>query len=457
MNRNKIEKIICEARDLAAKKGINASFLMHKEISHLMRIGNNSVSLNTSESLVRLDVEVFKGKRSGKHTQMGEITSADYVEKALEIAVNKANNSAENTYELPVPEVKANIRYSSQYDEALENVAPQFKADAYKEIIEEVGNKYNYSGAWSSGSVELFITSTKNKNTAWQLGTDMQFNLVLKHPEKKWEIKESQTGWRLSDFNTAKAVENLKMLLSVYENNEGIKLEPGSYKIAFGADALAEIMAMAAETGFTGRAYEEKQGWTTNAKIGDQILSEKITVSDLPENNNTFGYMFDLRGHERKPFVYVKNGKLVNLAYDAPTAAKFKKAPTGHTIETVSIVIEGGKDSDCAIDASKEHGKIIYVPALHYMGLPNPGKGIFTGSSRFNGLLIENGKILGPVFSARITDTFKNVFSNILRISANVQSANISHTYHRRTPMALSVPTLIIADNIKITDSADSF
>ena len=64
-------------------------------------------------------------------------------------------------------------------------------------------------------------------------------------------------------------------MLSVYENNEGIKLEPGSYKVAFGADAIADIMAMAAETGFNGRAYEEKQGWTTNAKLGDQILSEK--------------------------------------------------------------------------------------------------------------------------------------------------------------------------------------
>ncbi|NLV93105.1 MAG: hypothetical protein GX031_00965, partial [Candidatus Riflebacteria bacterium] len=46
MNRNEVEKIICGVRDLAAKKGINASFVMHKEISHLMRIGNNSVSLS---------------------------------------------------------------------------------------------------------------------------------------------------------------------------------------------------------------------------------------------------------------------------------------------------------------------------------------------------------------------------------------------------------------------------
>ena len=32
-----------------------------------MRIGNNSVSLNTSEALTRLDIEVINGRRTGIH------------------------------------------------------------------------------------------------------------------------------------------------------------------------------------------------------------------------------------------------------------------------------------------------------------------------------------------------------------------------------------------------------
>ena len=102
----------------------------------------------------------------------------------------------------------------------------------------------------------------------------MQFNLVLKHPQKKWELKETQTGWQLKEFSTIRAIENLNRLLSVYENNEGIKLEPGNYKVAFGADAISDIMAMAAETGFNGRAYEENKV-DDQRKISDQILSEK--------------------------------------------------------------------------------------------------------------------------------------------------------------------------------------
>ena len=64
---------IREIRDYAASKGIQASFHLHIEKSHLMRIGNSSVSLNTSEHLYRLQIEVLKDKKIGNHTQMGAI------------------------------------------------------------------------------------------------------------------------------------------------------------------------------------------------------------------------------------------------------------------------------------------------------------------------------------------------------------------------------------------------
>jgi len=48
-------ELLLSARDRAAASGVRATFVLHREKSHLMRIGNNSVSLNTSEELTRLD------------------------------------------------------------------------------------------------------------------------------------------------------------------------------------------------------------------------------------------------------------------------------------------------------------------------------------------------------------------------------------------------------------------
>lgn len=450
-------EILCQVRDKAAEAGICASFTLHREKSHLMRIGNNSVSLNTSENLSRLDIEVLNGKRAGTHTQMGDIPSVDYVEKALNLAVEKSKIASEKEY-MPIPVVvEGNVEEAAQYDKELEQLDPSFKADGYKKIIEEVGQKYNFSGSWSSGSVELYLISTENKNEAYHLGTDQDFNIVLKHPEKKWEMIEKQTGWRKSDFCADKAVKAFKTLLPIYEDIAGHKIEPGEYTVAFGTTALAEVLGMAQWTGFFGRTWEEKQGWTSKANIGDKILGENVNIIDEPADDKTYRFGFDLSGKVRKPFSVVEKGVLKGLMYDSSTSAKYGKPLTGHSLSSVSLVMKAGKDSENLLEAVKDMGKVLYIPALHYLNLPNASKGIFTGSSRFNAVLIENGKIVGPIFSSRVTDTFENVFCQIKKISCSNRSINLSNTYGRRDPVAYSVPSFIVAENVKITDSADSF
>lgn len=457
MNKETIYKILCEAREKAREKNLEVLFTVHHEDSHLVRIGNSSVSLNTAESLTRLDIGVFNGKRIGMHTQMGEISSLNYVLEALSIAEQKCKMSMENNYVLKLPVLEKNIIDIDEYDEAMVTNAPKEKVNFYKQIIEKVGTNYNYSGAWSSGSVELLITSTANDNHVWHKGTDMQFNLVLKHPTKKWEIKTSQSSWKFSDFSTEKSINELNELLNIYNNKEGIKLQPGEYTVAFGSEAIAEVLLMAIESGLKGREFEEKNGWTSKNKIGDKIFNEKITITDDPTNFQTFCFKFDSSGIERKPFTFIKDGKLTNIAYDSLVAARYNKKQTGHSLSSLSISMNTGKDNPNPIEATKGLGKVIIIPMLHYLGLPNPGKGIFTGSSRFNGILVENGKILGPVFSSRITDSFTNVFGNIAKISSKSESSNISDTYERRSPIAMSLPSYVISEKIKVTDSSDSF
>ncbi|MDD2999779.1 MAG: metallopeptidase TldD-related protein, partial [Candidatus Riflebacteria bacterium] len=346
---------------------------------------------------------------------------------------------------------------NAQYDQALENLDPAFKAEAYKRVIKEIGDSYNFSGSWSSGSVELFMMSTANNNTAYHIGTDQSFIVVLKHPEKKWELQQKQTGWRLEDFRVEEVVKKFKDLLPVYENITPCRLEPGEYTVALGGEALAEVLMMASYIGFYGRPYEEKQGWTAKNKKGDQIFNEAVTIVDEPSDDRTFGFGFDLTGKKRQTFSIVKNGMMQNLMYDSSTAAKYGRELTGHNTGSASIVLKPGKDPEDLFKAVSSLGKVVYIPALHYLNIPNASQGIFTGSSRFNAILIENGTVSGPIFSSRITDTFQSIFGNIKKISETSESINLSDTYGRRAPVAYSLPTYIVSEKIKITDSADSF
>ena len=445
-------------RDKAAANGINASFDLHIEKSHLMRIGNSSVSLNTSEHLSRLCIEVINGNKTGYHTQMGSITSPEYVEKALNIAIEKAKNAFESNYTQFQPGPTEDIEKSNQFDPELENLDSEYKVNFFKKVIETVGNKYSYSGSWSSGSVERFLISTKNKHEAWHLGTDQQFIMVLQHPTKKWELKSALSGWRLKDFKAEDAINYFNSLLPVYENNEGYKVKPGSYTVAFGPGAISELLFASTEIAFNGQAFEDKISWLCNNKIGDKIAQDFISLYDNPDSDLVFGLNFDEAGTSRKKFPLVENGIFKGVMYDIATAAKFKKELTGHSLDSVNnVVLMPGKDSPDILEATKDLGQVIYIPDIHYVGIVSPTKGILTGSSRYNAVLIEDGKMVAPLFSCRITERIGKIFNNILKMSSEEISFNLSNTYEKRTPFALGMPSYIIAKDVMLTDSSDSF
>ncbi len=449
---------IREVRDYAISKGINASFHLHIENSHLMRLGNSSVSLNTSEHLYRLQIEVLDGKKIGNHTRMGMIDSSEDVKKAFEVAVENAKYAHENSYQPILKGPSENIEKSDQYDETLENLDSDYKVNFFKKIIEKSGSQFNYSGSWSSGSIEVFMVSTANRFEAWHLGTDQNILVVLQHPQKRWELKKELSSWRLKDVHADDVINHFINLLPVYENNEGYKIEPAEYTVAFGPGAISEFLFAFTEIGFNGQAYEDKQSWLCHNKIGDKIANESVTLTDNPDSDLVFGLAFDDAGTKRNKFPLIEKGLFKGIMYSIQNAAKYNKTLTGHTLTYINnAVLEPGNDDPNILEAVKDLGKVLYIPDIHYVGIASPTKGILTGSSRYNAVLIENGKIVAPLFSCRITERIGKIFNNIVRMSSESISFNLSNTYERRSPFALGMPSYIVAKNVMMTDSADSF
>ncbi len=453
-----IREILLEARDRAERKGLKAVISLHSEHSHLMRIGNNSVSLNTSENLTRLDTSVVSGRREGSHTHLGEIESIDGVMEAIEISARKAEVACPKDYD-PIPaEIEEDIDQSEQYDATLESLDPSRKAETYRAIFDGAGRDYNYSGSWSSGSTSIYLLTTANRREACWKATDSLFSVVLKHPSRKWELQSEQSGWRSGDVLPERSVGLFHDLLPVYEGGEAIRNEPGDYTVLFGPNAVAELLMMALWTGLMGRMYEEKLGWTAKNAMGDQILGRNVTVVDDPSDPGTFGTGFDFGGMRRRRYGLIEEGRLAGLMYDRSTAAKYGHKPTGHDTNSPSIVMSCGEGPADPLAAAASHGgRMLYIPALHYMNLPNMSKGIVTASSRFNAVLVEDGRIVAPIFSSRVTDTFQNIFGNLAVLSGAPSSVNLSNTYGRRAPVAMSVPSYAIAEKVRITDCADSF
>ena len=455
----KLRDIIVQARNYARAQGINAEFSLHREKSSLIRLGNSAIALSTSEELTRLDISVMQDRRVGAVSLTADITSLDQLKSALRQAEENCRNALPKDYDPIFGVVEEPIADTTGYDPALENLSPQAKAELCARVIKTVKprGKYDFSGSWSSGSTEIYYTTTANDHEAYRRLTDGKLVLVLKEQTKKWELSVSRTQKKAHEFDADGIIQELETLLPIYEQNPGFHPAIGPQRVLFGSGAIADLIGLCLWGGFIGRFYEEGRAFTSKNKPGDKIFSEHITIVDDPTNPLVFQMPFDFIGKKRKLFKLVDRGVFANVPYDSQTAAKYKKQPTGHDLENWDLVMAPGSGPADLKQALQLAGNALYIPHLHYTHLPDPTRGIFTGSSRFNALLIKDGKFVAPIFSSRITDAIPNLFNQVIAVSAQAVAENVSATYERRTPSAYAVPSWLLCDKVNISDVADSF
>ncbi len=455
----RIRELLLAARDYARKNGINAEFLLHRERSSLIRLGNSAIALSTAEELTRLDISVQDGRRVADLSLTGDITSLNQLKEALHQTAENCRYAPEKEYQPIFGVVEEPVDDDTGYDPALEAISPQDKAAFCARVIKTIKPRgdYNFSGSWSTGATEIYYTTTANDNEAYRRLTDGKLVLVLKHETKKWELSAERTQKRAGEFNADEIIAELEALLPIYENNPGYRTTIGPQRVLFGPQAIAQLVSLCIWGGFFGRMWEEGRAFTSKNKIGDKIFSEQITIVDDPENPLVFQMPFDFIGKRRRLFKLVEKGIFAGITYDSHTAAKYKKSPTGHDLHNWDVVLATGKGPAELNEALALAENALYIPHLHYIHMPDPTRGIFTGSSRFNALLIKDGKFVAPIFSTRITDAIPNLFNNVVAIASSAVAQNESATYERRQPEAVAVPGWLICDNVRISDVAESF
>jgi predicted Zn-dependent protease len=459
MLESRIRDLLCTARDEAKKQGINAEFSFHREHSSLIRLGNSAIGLSTYEDLTRLDISVFDGRKTGDYGLTADIVSLDQLRSALKKAHDNAQAALPKDYEPIFGAVEKTIDDPGGYDPALENLSPEAKGDLCAKVVKTLKPRgdYDFSGSWSSGSTEMYLTTTANSNEAYRKLTDGRLVLVLKEQNKKWELSVEQSGRAARDFSSDAAIREFEAMLPVYEKNPGFRAQLGHQRVMFGPQSISQLMALAIWSGFGGRAWEEKRAFTSENKPGDKLLSDLVTISDDPTDANVYRMPFDFKGIARKAFPIVEQGVFKALMYDSATAAKYGRKPTGHDIGSTDFVFAPGSSGPGIAAGRKLAQDALYIPHLHYIHMPDPARGMFTGSSRFNARQVKGGEFVAPMCSTRVTDTIPNVLSHVIAVSSKSVLFDVSATYGRRTPEAVSVPEYIICDNVRINDVADGF
>jgi predicted Zn-dependent protease len=454
----RIRQLLIDLRQHARGQGINAELYLHRERSNLVRLGNSAVALSTAEHITRLTINVLDGRREGGFNLTEDITSQDQLRTALDRAVALCRQSPDKDYDPIFGQVQEAVDDTRNYDPQLEELAPKAKAEFCARVIEKLkprGN-YDFSGSWSTGSSEIYYTTTANDKECYRRLSDGRLMLVLQSQDRKWELLSEQGGKGTQPYSADAMIAEFDALLPLYEKATPVKPATGHQRIVFGPQAIALLGQFTVWLGCNGLAWEEKRSFTTKNKIGDRIFNEHVTLIDDPDDPNVYGLLFDFSGFRRRRFPLVEQGILRGIMYGAFAAAKHHKPMTGHT---------GGFDLKVGTGAGPAGlkaglelaGDALYIPHLHYGRPVDPPRGLFTGSSRFNARRVEQGRFTAPLLSSRVTDTLTNVLSNVVAVSSQSLLFEMSNTYGARYPDAVNVPEYMICDNVRISDVADSF
>jgi len=460
--REKILETLADLRNYACSKGIEASFLYHEEDSYLMRFANSSISLNTNEHLIRLDITVYDGKKRASYEMITDLNKVDEMKQGVDVAAEMVKYAMPLNYQPTVPHFKEDHVDENGYDDALATLSGEERLAYFNMASEGLEtDKITLSGVFYSGANILAQISTKSEFSQFSITSDAQITMVLAHSELKWEVIAEQSAQKLSDLKPDELRAELAFLIDRYQNEPAEQIPVGNYDIVFGPAATAEMISFMNWIGFNGGLMKRGYSFLSENHIGKKVFSDKFTLTDDPTRLETYPFTKDSMGIKREKFPLFENGVFKQFTWYQDDADEFGKEPTGHNIPHKSLVLDGGEIN---VDNLEELVKmlrdrdVLYIPYLHYMNIVNPSKGLVTASSRFGALLLKkDGSIVVP-FNVRVTQSLLDIFGDKVAWMSKQQTVyNTSASYGARNPVAIVLPKFIRVNDLEISHSNSSY
>jgi predicted Zn-dependent protease len=460
--KDKILHTLRELRDHALSGGHEVALTYHEEDSYLMRFANSAVSLNTHEHLIRLEVTAYSGQKRATYGLVTDLDKLDVMRQAIDTAAEMVQHSQPLTYVPTIPVFEETFVDDSEYDPDLASLSNQERLQFFNAAAQGLEtDDLRLSGIFSCGSSTLAMTNTRSEHAQYFRISDAQVTVVLAHQTLKWEVIAEQSAHKRSELDPNELLQELALLVGHYQTGVPRQLPLGPYDIVFGPAATAEMLRFMNWIGFNGGLMKRGYSFLSEEKVGEKVLSDKLTLVDDPGSPETFPFKRDFTGIRREPFPLFKKGVFQAFAWSQDDADEFGAQPTGHTVPHNSLVVAAG-DKDVGslqelVNMPREND-LLYIPFLHYMNIVNPSKGIITASSRFGALYLgKDGSVEIP-FNVRLTQSLLDIFGDKVGwLSRETTAYNTSQSYGARNPTALIVPKFVRVNDLEISHSNPSY
>jgi len=461
--KERILQTLSDLRKYALEKGYEVTLFYHEEDSYLMRFANSSISLNTNEHLIRLDITAYSGRKRASYELITDLGKLDEMKKGVDIAAEMVQHAQPLTYQPTVPVFAKSFSDESGFDAVLANISNEARLQYFNTAAAGLETEaVKLSGIFSSGTNIIAQVNTRSEHTQYFKTSDAQVTAVLSHSALKWEVTAEQSANKKPDLDPAALRQELAFLVEHYQADAPQQIPLGSYDIVFGTAATAEMLGFMNWIVFNGGSLKRGFSCLAEDKLGKKVFSDKFTLVDDPTRLETFPFKRDFTGIVRKPFPIFQDGVFQAFTWFQDDADEFGAKATGHTVGHKSLVLKGGDRQDVKslpdLVKSRRDKDVLYIPFLHYMNIVNPSKGILTGSSRFGALLLkQDGSVTVP-FNVRLTQSLLDIFGDkVAWLSRATVPYNSSQSYGARNPTALIVPKFVQVNDLEISHSNSSY
>lgn len=372
--------------------------------SALTRFAGNRIHQNVLEEDARVSVRAVLGKRIGV-ASTNRLDDDSLAEVAL-----AATRAAEHAPEdadfpgLPTPEAVDTPDRSSDSLAALDAEA---RAGAAAAVIEQSSAR----GLTAAGKISAADSVVAVANSH---GVDVSMPVSLVRATVLSMGRDGGSGW--ASFTAASAAGLAPAALGdaaadlAERSADPADLDPGEYVVVLAPEAVAEMLAMLAYTGFSAKAVDEGSSFMTG-HAGERLFSESITIVDDALDPDAVGLTFDYEGMPKRRTSLVEEGVVIGPVTDSYWAARSESPNTGHALPApnsfgpipLDMQIAQGTGSVDDMVAAVERG--IYVTRFHYVNVEDPVQAVLTGMTRDGTFLIESGRLTRPLKNLRFTQS----------------------------------------------------
>ena len=305
--------------------------------------------------------------------------------------------------------------------------------------VAECARGLDFVGFYAGGTIVRGFASTGGSR-GWYEVDNFNFSWSLYDPSGR-AIKTSYAGDDWSDAVFAGKVAQAAERFTILALTPRV-LAPGRYRSYLAPAALAELLGVAAWTGFSAKAQASSRSELYKLHMGEVELDPRVTLSEDLNLGITPGFNDD--GYLRESVPLIQAGRSVERLTNARSAREYGLTPNGALANESpsALAMEAGDLPDEHVLAALDTG--LYIGNLWYVNFSDRMNCRLTGMTRFATFWVENGRIVAPIEAMRFDDSVYRVLgSELERLGAQAELLLSDSTWGERATGGMQLPGIL--------------